>query len=341
MTRHQPEPEPQRHPEPATSRSPASPPAGSGADSEASSAPDTPDASADAPQAPSEKDAAAGFAPAESPEGAAVEADGIGLKGPRGWVFRDVRFEAAPGSVVALTGASGTGRTCLLLALAGRMKLTEGEARIGGLRLRKQAAAVRRTAALAHVPGVDDLEPSLTVGEHLRERVLLQRRYGTAPLAALKAALRPPRERRAAARRVHDAALTAAGLDLATLPKGPRTAVRDLERLERLRLCVALALIGGPRLLAVDDVDLKLAAPLREEAWALLASVAADGVTVLAVCGEAPAELPGGVPLAVVGTDRATDARTAPHGPDATAAATTEKTEKKETADALAETGRA
>ncbi|WP_037846064.1 ATP-binding cassette domain-containing protein [Streptomyces sp. NRRL F-6628] len=315
MTRHQPEPEPQRQPEPDTGRDPAAP-AG-----RAAPAPD-PD-------------------PAELAGGAAVEAEGIGLKGPRGWVFREVTVEAAPGSVVALTGASGTGRTCLLLALTGRMKLTEGEARVGGLRLRKQAAAIRRTAALAHVPGVDDLEPSLTVGEHLRERVLLQRRYGTAPLAALKAALRPPRQRRADARRVHDEALAAAGLDLATLPKGPRTAVRDLERLERLRLCVALALIGRPRLIAVDDVDLKLSAPLREEAWALLASVAASGVTVLAVCGEAPAGLPGDVPLVVVVTDRATGARTAEEPAEpAPKADDTDETEK-ETADALAETGRA
>ncbi|MFE1149346.1 ATP-binding cassette domain-containing protein [Streptomyces albidoflavus] len=322
MTRHQPEPEPQRHPEPADSRGPASP-----AEEAPAPAPD----------------------PAEPPGGAAVEAEGIGLKGPRGWVFREVTVEAAPGSVVALTGASGTGRTCLLLALTGRMKLTEGEARIGGLRLRKQAAAVRRTAALAHVPGVDDLEPSLTVGEHLRERVLLQRRYGTAPLAALKAALRPPRQRRAEARRVHDEALAAAGLDLATLPKGPRTAVRDLERLERLRLCVALALIGRPRLIAVDDVDLKLSAPLREEAWALLASVAASGVTVLAVCGEPPAGLPGDVPLVVVVTDRATGARTAEDAEPARKTDATDGTDgteetddtEKETADALAETGRA
>ncbi|MEU0125729.1 ATP-binding cassette domain-containing protein [Streptomyces albidoflavus] len=327
MTRHQPEPEPQRHPEPADSRGPASP-----AEEAPAPAPDS----------------------AELPGGAAVEAEGIGLKGPRGWVFREVTVEAAPGSVVALTGASGTGRTCLLLALTGRMRLTEGEARIGGLRLRKQAAAVRRTAALAHVPGVDDLEPSLTVGEHLRERVLLQRRYGTAPLAALKAALRPPRLRRADARRVHDEVLEAAGVDLATLPKGPRTAVRDLERLERLRLCLALALIGRPRLIAVDDVDLKLSAPLREEAWALLASVAASGVTVLAVCGEPPAGLPGGVPLVVVVTDRATGARTAEDAPaeDAGPARKTDTTDgteetddtddtEKETADALAETGRA
>ncbi|WP_436736512.1 ATP-binding cassette domain-containing protein [Streptomyces sp. BBFR102] len=306
MTRHQPEPEPQRHPEPATSRPPGTP-AGAG----------------------------------EVPEGAAVEAEGIGVKGPRGWAFRDVGFAAAPGSVVALTGASGTGRTCLLLALTGRMKLTGGEARIGGLRLRKQAAAVRRTAALAHVPGVDDLEPSLTVGEHLRERVLLRQRYGVAPLAALKAALRPPRQRRADAHRVHDEALAAAGLDLAALPKGPRTAVRDLERLERLRLCVALALIGRPRLLAVDDVDLKLSAPLREEAWALLASVAAAGTTVLAVCGEPPAKLPGDVPLVVVGTDRATGARTAEDAPAEPAGKTDETETEKEAADALADTGRA
>ncbi|MGW5028625.1 ATP-binding cassette domain-containing protein, partial [Streptomyces albidoflavus] len=120
------------------------------------------------------------------------------------------------------------------------------------------------------------------------------------------------------------------------------TAVRDLERLERLRLCVALALIGRPRLIAVDDVDLKLSAPLREEAWALLASVAASGVTVLAVCGEAPAGLPGDVPLVVVVTDRATGARTAEDAPAEPAPKTddTDETEK-ETADALAETGRA
>ncbi|MGG7610830.1 ABC transporter ATP-binding protein, partial [Streptomyces sp. ZG43] len=145
--------------------------------------------------------------------------------------------------------------------------------------------------------------------------------------------------------RVHDEALAAAGLDLATLPKGPRTAVRDLERLERLRLCVALALIGRPRLIAADDVDLKLSAPLREEAWALLASVAASGVTVLAVCGEAPAGLPGDVPLVVVATDRATGARTAEDVPagDAEPAPKTDDTDEtgKETADALAETGRA
>ncbi|MGC5411717.1 ATP-binding cassette domain-containing protein, partial [Streptomyces sp. DT225] len=66
------------------------------------------------------------------------------------------------------------------------------------------------------------------------------------------------------------------------------TAVRDLERTEALRLSVALALTGRPRLLAVDDTDLKLSDAERAEVWQLLRSVAAAGTTVLAVCSKAP-----------------------------------------------------
>ncbi|CAM5336348.1 hypothetical protein SPURM210S_05169 [Streptomyces purpurascens] len=149
--------------------------------------------------------------------------------------------EAEPGSLIAVEGPSGSGRTCLLLALTGRMKITEGTATVGDAGLPKQMSAVRRVSALAHVPGVTDLEPALTVGEHLRERALLQRRFGD----SLRGLLRPRGERAAEAGLRVDTALAAAGLDLEALPKGPRTAVRDLERLEALRLSVALALEPG------------------------------------------------------------------------------------------------
>lgn len=220
----------------------------------------------------------------DSPHGAAVKAEGFGLKGPRGWVFRDVAIDAAPGSLIALEGPSGSGRTCLLLALTGRMKATEGHADIGRHRLPKKMAAVRRIAALGPVPGVNDLDQALTVAEQLREGAMLQRRY-EAPLRTL---LRPRGDRRATARARIDGALAAVGLDLATLPKGERTSVRDLERLEAVRLSIAIALMGGPRLLALDDLDIKLSDAERAEAWALLRSVADRGTTVLAVCSEAP-----------------------------------------------------
>ncbi|MBT2440431.1 ATP-binding cassette domain-containing protein [Streptomyces sp. ISL-36] len=286
----------------------------------------------------------------EEPHGAAVVADGFGLKGPRGWVFREVGFRAEPGSLVAIEGPSGSGRTCLLLALTGRMKPHEGHAEVAGLRLPRKMAAVRRISALGPVPGVSDLDPAFTVAEHLRERALLQRRYD----GSVRALMRPPAERAATTRARIEEALEAAGLDPAALPKAERTSVRDLERLEALRLSIALALIGRPRLLALDDTDLKLSDGDRAEAWRLLRSIADAGTTVLAVCSEAPEHAlwittgPAGGETAQDDTaqdDTTPEATT----PEATAEGDTthdddttqEDTNEEGAADALAETGRA
>ncbi|MEU2896625.1 ATP-binding cassette domain-containing protein [Streptomyces sp. NPDC001273] len=250
----------------------------------------------------------------DDPLGLAVTAHDFGLRGPRGWAFRGVRADAEPGSLIAVEGPSGSGRTCLLLALTGRMRPTEGAAAVGGLELPRHMAAVRRRSALAHVTGVTDLDPAFTVGEHLREQALLHRRFaGSFPRLLPRGRGERTREEK---RRV-DTALTAADLDLTALPKGPRTAVRDLERVESLRLSLALALLWRPRLIAVDDADLKLSPAEREEIWALLRSVTHAGVTVLAACSEAPRD--------------AVAVRTGATRPDE---------EKEAAADALAGTGR-
>ncbi|MEW2286604.1 ATP-binding cassette domain-containing protein [Streptomyces sp. NPDC047841] len=225
-----------------------------------------------------------GTAGAGAAAGAAVRTEALGLKGPRGWAFRGVTLDAGPGSLIAIEGPSGSGRTCLLLALTGRMKPTEGVAAVAGFKLPRQMAALRRVGAVANVTGVTDLEPALTVGEHLRERALLQSRFGD----SLRQLLRPRAQRAYEARLRVDAALAAAGLDLETLPKGSRTAVRDLERPQELRLSLALALLGRPLLLGVDDVDMKLSDAERAEVWDRLRCLARAGTTVLAVCRTAP-----------------------------------------------------
>lgn len=198
----------------------------------------------------------------EATRGAAVSARGLGMDGPRGPVYGDVTFDAPPGTLVAVRGPAGSGRTCLLLTLTGRMRPGTGRAEVDGHRLPRRAAAVRRIAALGPVTPLTDLEPALSVAEHLHERTLLARRFTAAPL-------------------------TAAGLDPAALPRGPRTRVRDLGQLDVFRLGVALALSAAPRLLAVDDVGHKLTADEHAAAWALLRSLADRGLTVLAV-GEPP-----------------------------------------------------
>ncbi|MFF8400087.1 ATP-binding cassette domain-containing protein [Streptomyces sp. NPDC015684] len=217
-------------------------------------------------------------------DGVDVTAEGLGLEGPRGWAFRGITLDAQPGSLIAIEGPSGSGRTCLLLALTGRMKPTEGVAAVGGFKLPRHMAALRRVAAVANVAGVTDLDPALTVGEHLRERALLQSRFGD----SLREVLRPRARRGHEARLRIDTALAAAGLDPETLPKGSRTAVRDLERLQELRLSVALALVGRPRLLGVDDIETKLSDAERAEVWDLLRSLTRAGTTVAVVCRTAP-----------------------------------------------------
>ncbi len=92
---------------------------------------------------------------------AVVEAHGLGLRTRRGWVFRGVDLTVEPGELVALTGPAGSGRTSLLLALAGHFTTNAG-------------TVVRQgRAGVGLVPGLNEPERGLTAAEHVRERLLL------------------------------------------------------------------------------------------------------------------------------------------------------------------------
>lgn len=85
----------------------------------------------------------------DGPRGAHISAEGLGLKGPRGWAFRGMDLQAEPGSLIAVEGPSGSGRTCLLLALSGRMRTTEGSAEVDGLPCRASWPPSARSAPWA------------------------------------------------------------------------------------------------------------------------------------------------------------------------------------------------
>ncbi|MEU9830563.1 ATP-binding cassette domain-containing protein [Streptosporangium sp. NPDC048047] len=193
--------------------------------------------------------------------GAEVRATGLSLRGDHGWAYRGATLHAEPGGVTAVTGQAGTGRTSLLLTLAGRMRPTEGTLSVAGHTTPK---TIRRIAALGLVDGVNDLEKALSVAEHLHERS--------------PGLLRRGRQEARAAR-----ALELAGLDL---PPDDRTLVRDLGREQRIRLGVALALLDEPGLLVADDIDVGVTADRREAIWGTLSDLAALGLTVVASCVE-------------------------------------------------------
>ncbi|MFG3696484.1 ATP-binding cassette domain-containing protein [Micromonospora sp. NPDC047620] len=207
-----------------------------------------------------------------------VEARGLGLRTRRGWVFRDVDLTVAAGELHAVTGLPGSGRTSLLLALAGRFPTSEG-------RLTRHGPA-----ALGQVAGVHEPDPALTVAEHVRERLLLlgpvprRRRRQLVPVAALRA-------RRAYRRDAFAAALAGAGFT-GEVPFDPDTRGRDLTPLQRQVLGLVLATLGGPRLIVADDVDAGCDAPERARLWATLARLADQGYAVVATARAVEADTP-------------------------------------------------
>ncbi|WP_431876726.1 ATP-binding cassette domain-containing protein [Micromonospora marina] len=195
-----------------------------------------------------------------------VEATGLGLRTRRGWVYRDVDLTAASGELHAVTGPPGSGRTSLLLALAGRFPHNHGELRRRG------------PAALGQVAGVHEPDPTLTVAEHITERLLLlgpvpRRRRRLVPVAAVRA-------RRAHRRDAYAAAIAGAGLT--DEPLDPGRYGRDLTPVERQVLGLVLAGLAGPGLIVADDVDAGADRPEREWMWGALERLAGQGYAVVA-----------------------------------------------------------
>ncbi|WP_197042705.1 ATP-binding cassette domain-containing protein [Microbispora rosea] len=199
--------------------------------------------------------------------GVEVEARELGVRGGHGWVYRHVSLHAAPGTLTVVTGEAGSGRTSLLLTLAGRMKPAEGTLTVGGLATPR---GIRRIAALGLFTEVNAFDDALTVREHLQERLrphgfLWRRRHPDAARSAL----------------AH------AGFDPDALAQGDRTLARELTRDQAVRLGVALALLDQPGLLLVDDAGTGIPADRRRELWDVLRGLADQGLTVVAACTDA------------------------------------------------------
>lgn len=198
----------------------------------------------------------------------------MALKGPRGPVFGPLDLDLPRGGFALLIGEHGSGRTCALLCLVGRMKPSSGRLEVLGHQLPRRASKVQAVSALACSAGLDDIDDSLTVRELFAER--LQMRF-------------PPHRRgRLDADRIAELCAPTFGDNPAPAPK---TVVWDLDRPRVVALQIALALVGEPELLVVDDLD-QLPVPDRVELFGTLQRLAERGTTVIAAT--TPDVLPGG-----------------------------------------------
>jgi len=154
------------------------------------------------------------------------------------------------GLVTGLLGPSGSGKTTLMRAIVGVQLIAGGEVEVLG-HAAGTPALRRRVAYVTQAPSVYG---DLTVRENLHyfARVL------DAPLERIEA--------------------TIARIGLAAHAK---QVVRTLSGGERSRASLAVALLGGPELLVLDEPTVGLDPVLRTELWRQFHALADEGKTVL------------------------------------------------------------
>jgi len=169
-------------------------------------------------------------------------------------VLRGVDFDVERGSIFALLGSNGAGKTTVVNILATLLDADAGTASVNGFDVATQAADVRRSISLTgQFAAVDEI---LTGRENL---VLVARlRHLPDPGAIADALLARFALTDAAARRV------------ATYSGGMRR-----------RLDIAMSLIGNPPVIFLDEPTTGLDPEARIEVWQTVKKLADGGTTVL------------------------------------------------------------
>ena len=169
-------------------------------------------------------------------------------------VLHDLSFGVPAGRVVGLLGPSGCGKTTLLRCVVGTQLIAGGQVRVLGQPA--GSAALRRHVGYASQAA--SVYDDLSVAENLN--------YFAAALGLRRATARAHVERV-----IEQTSLTSF--------RGRLTG--SLSGGQRSRVSLAVALLGSPRLLVLDEPTVGLDPVLREELWQLFRSLAADGLTLL------------------------------------------------------------
>jgi ABC transport system ATP-binding/permease protein len=185
----------------------------------------------------------------------------VGLTLPNGRkLLSDVSFTARPGSLTAIIGPSGAGKTTLAKLVAGVITPTTGEVNFEGHDIHREYSSLRHR--IGAVPQDDVVHHQLTVDEALRYAAELRLPHAT-------------KEERAAAVR--------AVLEELELSGHARTRVDKLSGGQRKRASVAMELLTGPSMLILDEPTTGLDPALDRQVMAGLRRLADAGLVVLVV----------------------------------------------------------
>jgi ABC-2 type transport system ATP-binding protein len=169
-------------------------------------------------------------------------------------VLRGVDFEVERGSIFALLGSNGAGKTTIVNILSTLLKAGDGAASVNGFDVASQAADVRESVSLTgQFAAVDEILSG-------RENLVL--------VARLRHLADPDDIAQGLLERF--ALVEAAARKVSTYSGGMRR-----------RLDIAMSLIGAPKVVFLDEPTTGLDPQGRIEVWAAVRELAASGTTVL------------------------------------------------------------
>jgi lipooligosaccharide transport system ATP-binding protein len=160
------------------------------------------------------------------------------------------------GTCVGLLGPNGAGKSTTMRLLTAQAIADEGELEVLGFRLPEESKQAR--AQLGVAPQLDNLDVTLTVEQNLLVFAHLYRIDRHERGAAIERAL-----------------------ELAKLVDRRDSRVDKLSGGMRRRLLIARALVHQPRLVLLDEPTVGLDPQVRQELWALIDQLRADGSTIL------------------------------------------------------------
>jgi lipooligosaccharide transport system ATP-binding protein len=165
-------------------------------------------------------------------------------------------LDVREGTCVGLLGPNGAGKSTTMKMLTAQAIADRGEIEVLGYTLPAQSKSAR--AEMGVVPQLDNLDTTLTVEQNLIVFTYLYRI--------------PRAERRAAIERA---------LDMANLGDRRDTRVDALSGGMRRRLLISRALVHRPGLVLMDEPTVGLDPQVRQEIWALIDRLRAEGVSIL------------------------------------------------------------
>lgn len=165
-------------------------------------------------------------------------------------ILNGVSISLLEGKIIGLLGPSGAGKTTLVRALIGRQKITEGEAQVGGF----NADSSELRDVIGYMPQTLAIYYDLTVRQNLRY------------FASMRGA-----KKSEADQLIEDVDLK------------PQTnqLVSTLSEGQKSRVSLAIALIGKPKIILLDEPTVGIDPVLRAELWDKFKDLSRRGTTIL------------------------------------------------------------